>query len=205
MGGRVPLVPTGVRVGAELLSPRLARGAETPPPLGFNFNRGVNFVPCVVTNSKGRGIPARYTRVIMGPDPHVIGIIPGDQSQYCGPLYALPDHNQGEHPRYVHNDLWCFKYGANKRVQFDNALEHIHDLSLTTKVARFREASCLFFVYQEEVHKIEEHMWEAGQLKDASAHRLEGANALDRIKAAAEELGRRAIPRQVRTERGCST
>ena len=31
-------------------------------------------------------------------------------------------------------------------------------------------------------------MREAGQLKDASACRLEGANALDRIEAAAEEL-----------------
>ena len=32
----------------------------------------------------------------MGPDPHVIGIIPGDRSQYSGPLYAIPDHDQGE-------------------------------------------------------------------------------------------------------------
>ena len=52
---------------------------------------------------------------------------------------------------------------------------------------------------------MEEHMWEAGQLKDASARRLEGANTLDRIKAAAEELDRRAVPRQVHTERGHST
>ena len=43
-------------------------------------------------------------------------------------------------------------------------------------------------MYQEEIHKIEEHMWEAGQLQDASARRLEGANTLDRIEAAAEEL-----------------
>ena len=84
-------------------------------------------------------------------------------------------------------------------------LEHIHDLSLTTKVACFREASHLFFTYQEEVCKIEECMWEAGQLKDASARRLEGANALDRIEAAAEELDRRAVPQQVRMERGRST
>ena len=96
VGGGVQPVPTGIRVGAELLSPRPARRAETPPPLGFNFNRGVNFIPCVVTNREGRGILARYTQVIMGPDPHVIGIIPGDRSQYGGPLYALPDHDLGE-------------------------------------------------------------------------------------------------------------
>ena len=207
MGGRVPLVLTGVRVRAELLSPHLARRAETPPPLGFNFNHGVNFVPCVITNSEGRGVPAWYTRVIMGPDPHVIGMIPGDRSQYGGPLYAIPDHDQGERPRYAHDDLWRFKYGADKRVQFDNALEHIHNLSLTAEVACFHEASRLFFVYQEEVCKIEERMWEAGQLKDASACRMEGANALDRIEAVAEELDHRAVPRQERmhVERGHST
>ena len=201
MGGRIQPVPMGVRVGAELLSPRPARRAETLPPLGFNFNRGANFVPCVVTNSEGRGVPALYTRVIMGPDPHVIGIIPGDRSQYGGPLHAIPDHNQGEQPWYAHNDLWCFKCGADERAWFDNTLEHIHDLSLTAKVARFREVSRLFSMYQEEIRKIEERMWEAGQLKDRSARRLEGANALDRIEAAAEELDRRSRVRHGNTRR----
>ena len=207
MGRRVQPVPMGVRVGAELLSPRPTRRAETLPPLGFNFNRGADFIPCVVTNSEGRGVPARYTRVIMGPDPHVIGIIPGDCSQYGGPLHAIPDHGQEVRPQYAHDNLWCFKYGADERAQFDNALDHIHDLSLIAEVARYREASRLFHMYQEEVRKIEERMWEAGQLQDASARRLEGANALDRIEAAAEELDRRAVPRQERAhaERGRST
>ena len=89
LGTRVPPIPTGVRVGAELLLNRLSRSAETPPPLGFNFNCGANYVPCVVTDSRGRGVLARYTRVIMGPDPHVISIIPGDTLQYGGPLLAV--------------------------------------------------------------------------------------------------------------------
>ena len=127
----------------------------------------------------------------MGPDPHVVGIIPGDRSQYGGPLYALPDHDLGERPWYAHDDLWRFKIGADEKARFDNALKYIHDLSLTAEVARFREASRLFFTYQEEIRKIEEHMWEAGQLKDASARRLEGANALSRIKAALQELDHR--------------
>ena len=205
MGARIPSVPMGVCIGAELLSPGPARRAEMPPPLGFNFNRGANYIPCIITNSEGRGIPARYTRVIMGPDPHVIGIIPGDQSQYGGPLYTLPDHDQGECPWYAHNNLWCFKYGADKRVQFNNALEHLHDLSLTAEVAHFHKVSHLFFMYQEEVRKIKECMWEPRQLKDVSAHRLEGANMLNRIEAAAKELDRRAVPRQARMECGCST
>ena len=98
----------------------------------------------------------------MGPDPHVVGIIPGDHSQYGGPLYAIPDHDSGERPRYAHDDLWRFKIGADEKACFDNALEYIHYLSLTAEVARFREASRLFFIYQEEIRKIEERMWEAG-------------------------------------------
>ena len=72
---------------------------------------------------------------------------------------------------------------------------------------RYREASRLFHMYQEEVRKIEERMWEVGQLQDVSARRLEGANTLDRIEAAVEELDRRAVLRQehTRTERGRST
>ena len=124
----------------------------------------------------------------MGPNPHVIGIIPGDNSQYGGPLCAIPDHDQGECPRYTQDDFWCFKFGADDFDRFESALEHIGNLSLTAEVMRYREASCLFFQYQEEIHKIETRMWEAGQLKDASGRRLEGANALHRIEEALVDL-----------------
>ena len=101
----------------------------------------------------------------------------------------------------------CGKIGSDERVRFDNALEYIHDLLLTEEVTQFREVSHLFFVYQEEIRKIEERMWEAGQLKDASAHRLEGANALNRIEVALQELDRQMAlqSEHVRMERGCST
>ena len=101
----------------------------------------------------------------------------------------------------------AIKFSSDEKARFDNALEYIHDLSLTAEVARFREASRLFFVYQEEIRKIKERMWEAGQLKDASARRLEGANALNRIEAASQELDHRMTVRQehVHTERGRST
>ena len=128
----------------------------------------------------------------MGPDPHVIGIIPRDNSQYGGPLYAIPDHDQGERPRYTQDDFWCFKFGADDFNRFESALEHIGDLSLTAEVTCYRKASRLFFQFQEEICKIEVRMWEAGQLKDASGRRLEGANALHRIEEALVDLHRRS-------------
>ena len=124
----------------------------------------------------------------MGPDPHVIGIIPGDNLQYGGPLYAVPDHDQGEWPWYAQDDLWWFKYGADNFNQFESTLKHIGNLSLTAEVMRYREASCLFFQYQEEIHKIEDRLWQAGQLKDTSGCRLEGANVLYRIDEALVDL-----------------
>ena len=135
----------------------------------------------------------------MGPDPHVIGIIPGDNSQYGRPLYAVPDHDQGDHPRYAQDDFWRFKYGADDFDRFKSALKHIGDLSLTAEVMRYREASCLFFQYQEEICKIEECLWQAGQLKDASGRRLEGANALHRIEEALVDLDHRSRVRHGNT------
>ena len=137
----------------------------------------------------------------MGPDPHVIGIIPGDNLQYGGPLYAIPDHDQGECPRYTQDDFWCFKFGTDDFDQFESALEHIGNLSLTAEVTRYSEASCLFFQFQEEICKIEVHMWEAGQLKDASGRRLEGANALHRIEEALVDLDHRSRVRHGNTRR----
>ena len=163
---------------------------------------------CIVTDSRGRGVPACYTRVIMGPDPHVISIISGDTLQYGGPLYAVPDHNQGEHPRYVQDDLWWFKFGADDFDWFESALEPISDLSLTAEVMRYREASRLFFQYQEEIRKIEVRLWEASQHKDASGRRLEGANTLHRIEEALVDLDHRSRVRHGNTrhwEHGHST
>ena len=137
----------------------------------------------------------------MGTDPHVIGIIPGDSSQYGGPLYAVPDHDQGDRPQYAQDDLWRFKYGADDFDRFESTLEHIGDLSLTAEVAHYHKASRLFFQYQEEIRKIEERLWQAGQLKDASGCRLEGANALHRIEEALVHLDRRSRVRHGNTRR----
>ena len=205
MGARVPTVSTGVRNGAELLLPSVPRRIETPPPIGFNYNRGPNYVPCVINNNNNRSVPACFTRVIMGADPHVIGMIPGDRNQYGGPLHATPDHDLGERPRYAPDDLWQFKVGADNSGHFDLTLDFIHDLSLTTEVTRFCETSSLCTQYQEDIRKLKTRMWEAGQMKDASARRLEGANALHRIEEALVEINRRQQRRQPLTECGHST
>ena len=65
----------------------------------------------------------------------------------------------------------------------DRTLEHIHDRSLTAEVHRFRECNIMAAKYAEDIRKIEERMWEAGIMRDASIRRLEAANALGRLDA----------------------
>ena len=205
VGARVPAVSMGFRDGAELLSTTTPRRAETLPPIGFNYNRGPNYVPCIISDNNSRYIPAHFTRVIMGADPHVIGMIPGDCNQYSGPLHATLDHDQGERPQYTPDDLWQFKIGADNSTRFNVTLNCLHNLSLTAEVSRFHETSHLFTQYQEDICKLEVRMWEARQMKDASARRLEGANALHRIEEALVKINHRQQRRQPLTERGCST
>ena len=132
----------------------------------------------------------------MGADPHVIGMIPGDHNQYGGPLHAAPDHDLGERPRYAPDDLWQFKVRADNAACIDLALDFLHDLSLMAKVSHFCETSQLFAQYQEDICKIEVRMWEAGQMKDSSVRRLEGANALHRIEEVLVKINCRQQRRQ---------
>ena len=205
MGARVPAVSAGVHNGAELLPASVPRRTETPPPIGFNYNRGPNYVPCIIINNQGRSVPARFTRVIMGTDPHIIGMIPGDNNQYGGPLHAAPDHDLGERPWYAPDNLWQCKVGADNAACIDLALNFLHDLSLTAEVLHFHETSRLFTQYQKDIRKIKMRMWEVGQMKDSSVRRLEGANALHRVEEALVEINRRQQRRQPLMEHGCST
>ena len=118
-------------------------------------------------------------------------MIPGNNNQYGGPLHTAPDHDLGEQPQYTPDELWQFKIGADNFAYFELTLDFIHDLSLTAEVMCYHKSSRLFTQYQEDICKLEVHMWEAGQMKDASARRLEGANALHRIEEAIVEINRR--------------
>ena len=205
MGARVLAVLTGVRDGAELLPISMPRRTETPPSIGFNYNHGTHYVPCIISNNNGMSIPVHFTRVIMGVDPHMIGMILDNNHQYGGPLHAALDHDLGEQPWYTPDDLWQFKIRADNFACFELALDFIHDLSLMAKVVRYHETSRLFAQYQEDIRKLKVRMWEARQMKDTSAHRLECANALHRIEEALVEINRRQLGRQLLMECGHST
>jgi hypothetical protein len=64
----------------------------------------------------------------------------------------------------------------------------IHDHALVAEVYHFCQASMAVTQFQCNIEQIQEHMWEAGALMEAAARRLEGANSINRIEDAIEEL-----------------
>jgi hypothetical protein len=177
---------------AESVSDLTSRLAHPPPPLGFERNIGRNYVPCLISLEGGRQVPATYVRVVMSIDPQVIGRREGDEAEYGGPVHAQPDFG-AEASRYAPDDLGQFKANAPESEVFDNALAFIHDRALIAEVYRFRQASMAVTQYQRNIEQIQERMWQAGALMEAAARRLEGANSINRIEDAMEELRRRSV------------
>jgi hypothetical protein len=127
--------------------------------------------------------------MVMSINPQVVGRCDRDEAEYGGPVYAQPDFG-AEASRYAADDLGRFKANAPEVEAFDNALTLIHDHTLIAEVYRFRQASMAVTQYQHNIEQIQEHMWEAGALMEGAACRLEGANTINRIEDAMEELRR---------------
>jgi hypothetical protein len=172
---------------AESVSDLTTRLTHPPPPLGFEHNIGRNYVPCLISFEGGRQVPATYIRVVMSIDPQVIGRRNGDVAEYGGPVYAQPDFG-AEASRYAPDNLGRFKANAPESEAFDNALTFIHDRALIAEVYRFCQASMAVTQFQRNIEQIQERMWQAGALMEAAARRLEGANSINRIEDAMEEL-----------------
>jgi hypothetical protein len=177
---------------AESVSDLMSRLTHPPPPLGFKRNIGHNYVPCLISLEGGRQVPATYVRVVMSIDPQVIGRRDGDEAEYGGPVHVQPDFG-AEASRYAPDDLGRFKANAPESEAFDNVLMFIHDRALIAEVYRFRQASMAVTQFQCNIEQIQERMWQAGALMEAAARRLEGANSINRIEDAMEELRRRSI------------
>jgi hypothetical protein len=125
-------------------------------------------------------------------NPQVIGRHDGDEAEYGGPVYAQPDFS-AEASRYAPDDLGRFKANAPESEAFDNVLMFIHDRALIAEVYRFRQASMAVTQFQRNIEQVQERMWQAGALMEAAVRRLEGANSINRIEDAMEELRQRSI------------
>jgi hypothetical protein len=187
-----PILPVSGHVSrtAESVSDLSSRLTHPPPLLRFEHNIGHNYIPCLIPLEGGRQVPATYICVVMSINPQVVGRRNGDEVEYGGPVYAQPDFGT-EASRYTADDLGRFKANALEVETFDAVLGFIHDRALIAEVYRFCQSSMAVTQYQHSIEQIQQRMWEAGALMEASARRLEGANLINRIEDATEELWRR--------------
>ena len=117
----------------------------------------------------------------MGTDPRVIGRVRGSNEDYGAPLYAQPDYDMLEHPRYGTDDVWRLRWGADDTAIFDASLTFLGDQTLTAEIHRFRESGCIITELDTDIAWLENWKWEVGCIQEASIRRLESANALDRL------------------------
>ena len=150
----------------------------------------MNYIPCLVTLDGGRCIPVCYICMVMSNNPYIISIIPGNDNHYGSALHVEPSYsiNQFQCPHYGTDDLWCLKYGANEAKEFDESLSFLHDRLLMAEVHQYHEAGMLEANYKADTKKLEDCMWAAGIMKEASVQCLEPANALAHIKVGVAEL-----------------
>ena len=140
-----------------------------------------NFVHCPITLDGGHQQQARYVRVDMGTDPHVIGRVWGSSEDYAAPLYAQPDHTVLECPRYGMDDVWRLRWGADDAAIFNASLDFLGDRTLTAEIHRFQESGRIIAELDADIRRLENRKWEAGCIQEASICCLESANALERL------------------------
>ena len=117
----------------------------------------------------------------MGTDPHVIGRVQGSSTDYGAPLYAWPDYDVLERPRYGTDDVWHLRWGVDDAAIFDASLDFLGDRTLTAEIHRFRELGCIIAELDADIAWLENRKWEAGCIQEVSICRLESANTLDRL------------------------
>ncbi|KAH9052799.1 hypothetical protein EDB87DRAFT_1691449 [Lactarius vividus] len=135
-----PLYRGGVRADAPPPFPlfRLRQTALGPPPHGYKYNRGEDFVHYPVTDGQGVTRQVTYVQVIMGADPIVLGLIPDSEKVYSQPLYAEPHVKATGKEQYPQEDMALFAGGYHDRPRLDRAIGELHDVSLRAEVHRYR-------------------------------------------------------------------
>ncbi len=153
----------------------------TVPP-GFARNNGDHFVSFPITSPDGVTKQAQYVQVVMHPNPFVIGLRDDSEKVYTTPLYATPIFHYDGKPVYKAQELEFLKMEAEEREQTDRMLKRLNDPSLVAEVHRFRimtqELACL----EEAIAEGEDRWGELAAMQCKTIHRLEMADALNRIK-----------------------
>ncbi len=155
---------------------------------GFQCNDGDHFVSFPITNPDGDTRQAEYVQVVMHPNPFVIGLRNDSEKVYTTPLYAAPIFHYDGKPVYKAQDLEVLKMEAEGKEQTDRMLRRLHDPSLTAEVHHFCIMTQELARLEEAIAEGEDRWGELAAMQCRTIHRLEMADALNRIKDQDEGL-----------------
>src|SRR5260370_14333838 len=74
----------------------------------------------------------------MAADPFVLGIAADDPHQFGQPVYAIPDYDQSEMPRYTHHELLTLLAPEEDDNVMAKALKCVNDKTLGVEIHCYR-------------------------------------------------------------------
>src|SRR5258708_27251439 len=74
----------------------------------------------------------------MAADPFVLGIAPDDPHQFGQPVYAIPDYDQSEMPRYTHHELLTLLAPEEDNAVMMEALKRVNNKMLGAEIHCYR-------------------------------------------------------------------
>ena len=153
-------------------------------PLGFNLNRGKEYVPLQIPRANGTMVPAAFTKVIWSEDPLVCGMLEDDTTPYFEHLHATPCYSFEPVRNYHQDQVEFLQRGHPLQKDFDEAVQWEGDLSLKAELHRFREKVRMIKAKREEVKELEDDIWKLELGRVGSLRRLTGAQILKRVERA---------------------
>jgi hypothetical protein len=202
---------TDTSAGQEADVERLLQvsGTWTPAPEGYSYNLGEQYVPMPICGPDGRIWPAKFTKVEYTDNPTVHGFRAGSPTPYSNHLYATPFFDLCQHPRYAVADIWFLSTRYPYRDEVDLGIHALKDQTIQAEVRRYRGHEYHINQLQQELVKLENRIGMRQMEKDQCVHRLEQADALQRIHKANNRNIAEARVQVVELlddlERGCSS
>ena len=158
--------------------PLIGRGCSlTPPLLGFQYNRGCNFIPFVIMQDVVEWL-VKYMQVVMTSNPYTFDMCEGDTSFDCGCLTTLPVQDHPQNVRYRHDNVIYFKIGFVNKQDMDASVDNIGDLSLKAEIHRYWCACAEVAHFQQEIDTLHAQKYITISIRDGAVRWSEDADAM---------------------------
>jgi hypothetical protein len=153
----------------------------TPPPDGYSYNLGDQYIPMPIWGPDGHIWPTKFTKVEYTNNPTVHGFCTGSPTPYSDHLYATPFFDLWQRPRYAVADIWFLSTWYPYRDEVDLGIKALGDQTIQAEVRWYHGHEYHLNRLQNELTELENRISTWQMEKDQCICRLEQADALQRI------------------------